>query len=213
MKKIIYAILILLLSNNIYAECNISQNNFDRRIEFVQNYQRSLVTGLNEFQQKLNESEDYLGAMETAHNVSDVCSTVAAAAGLAAGGLSIAATYFAGGTFTFMGGAITLPNSVGYLYNGIKVAKGAYTITSEITDYLTEDETPEIALTNQVNTLLEQGFLTSRVEQFITNTHWSGSSTDLEHPSFNPAFDKLQDFYGLKIKEIDDNFNFWSYFG
>jgi hypothetical protein len=96
-------------------------------------------------------------------------------------------------------------------YQGLSLSKASYDFTNFTASFFSES--PRDIFASQVTTLRTQGLITSKVHGFITDPDWSGYSTDLEHPSFEVAINKLDEFRDAQLAEIGNSRSTWGYLG
>lgn len=194
--------------------CPLSETMINRRIDFVKTYQDSLKPGLRTFERHYRDNLSDLRMMENAHLASDICAGISAVASIYVGSYVMAGA-MATGSVTILGSTFTTSSLVGggyATYNGLKIAKGGYDIVRMAFDFASS-ETPEEIYNRQIRSIRSQGLITRRVNEFLIDPNWSGYSTELEHPAFSEAIDRLDTFRTEQLRAIGPTSGLWGTIG
>jgi len=193
--------------------CSVAKQDLSARIEFVEGLQKTHRRDLVTLERTVRMTRDTLKAMKNAHLASDISQTVAAVAGLIAGGYAISSLYFTGESVGFLGLTIQPGTLAAHAYSTYSIGNNLATLGQVGWSIWKDEKTPEEYLQNQMNQLRDRQIFSPDATLFITAANWSGWSDKLQSPLIKEAFSKLDKFYKDNVREIGDKGGWWSYVG
>ncbi len=235
MKKLKLIIVIIISLNNFsYASnCSLSNDEYQRRIKFLEDQIDSNTDIYLEYKNYYNSAKEGLEAMRTAHNISTgslivsglALTYVSASIGIATmvrGGaikanvLGIPTIFATESTATLLttGEVLTIgPMIKGMTY--FTIARSAVMLPADVymiyRDLYGDHENFGASITKeQVDSLMTNSNLyPESAKTFFTDPNWNGTSKHLEHENIDLMANSLNEFYVKALAEIDNTDTFW----
>jgi hypothetical protein len=232
--KLLFIITILLHNFSYASTCSLSNDQYQRRIKFLED-QIDLHTDIYlEYKGYYNSAREGLKAMRTAHNISTgslivsglALTYVSASIGIATmvrGGaikanvLGIPTIFATESTATLLttGEVLTIgPMIKGMTY--FTIARSAVMLPADVymiyRDLYGDHENFGASITkDQVDSLMTNSNLyPESAKTFFTDPNWNGTSKHLEHENIDTMANSLNEFYVKKLAEIDNTDTFWN---